>query len=278
VSLWLVLTAPPAEAREHWRRWREEVDVNALDAESMAILPLLKPRLEEWLGDDPAGPIFLGICKQAWSGNQVLLRQLQALWAAWTERGIAPLAIGGAASALLAADRTLPIRSFEAMVPLDSAKAAVEISERLGWRRMVETPDWVRFVNPAGQEFRLLWRRFSSAPDLACEVSQLRATAERVEWMGTVFAVPPAEWRLREILSEPRRPTWRCEAFLANQSETRISATSKPRALLRDYLLWRRQQTQAPSSPLRYLRLRWNAQSNRELPALLLRALRLYWR
>ncbi len=109
---------------------------------SCFLLPLLRPRLEAWLADDHARTLLLGICKQAWSGNQLRFRNLQTLWTAFLRRGIRPVVTGAAASALLTAEQEiLPITSFELMVPLDDVAPALEESKLLGWMPVSALPE-----------------------------------------------------------------------------------------------------------------------------------------
>jgi hypothetical protein len=213
----------PEEAGAHWQQWRKSVDLASLDSVSCFLLPLLRPRLDGWLAGDAARPLLLGICKQAWSGNQLRLRNLRILWQAIVARGIEPVVVGTAASALLAeGPAILPIVSFEIMVPLDGVAPALEEATRLGWsptEPILKPMSYIRMANGSGDEWNLRWRRFSSAPDLACEASAVPvARPALTTWMGTTFTIPAPEWHLLEILAdEPytERPYWFCEALLA---------------------------------------------------------------
>jgi hypothetical protein len=222
--------SPPGEARAYWREWRKSVDAGSLDAVSLFLLPLLRERLEGWLAGDPAGPLLLGVCKQAWSANQLRLRNLQVLWKALAARGVRGVVIGAAASALRAEGAAIPpLSSFEIMVPLDGVAPALEEARRLGWHPRTALPEsageilksrpWVPISNGGGAEWNLRWRRFSSAPDLACEAAAILAEGcAGAAWMGTTFTIPPPAWHLLETLAdEPyrERPFWFGEAVIA---------------------------------------------------------------
>ena len=88
--LWDALTLPPAQAEDAWRRWRASVDLDHLDNDSFHLLPALAGRMEAWLANDRQQAILMGICRRAWSQNQirrkVLTQALEILSTAGIER------------------------------------------------------------------------------------------------------------------------------------------------------------------------------------------------
>jgi len=106
----LLLEGP--QAHDAWRQWRAAADLDALDPASFVLLPTLAAQFSQWLVEDPSQRILLGICRQAWSRNQLQMRGLNeavavlrqanserviaagpAVWAAvyWPEKAIRPI-------------------------------------------------------------------------------------------------------------------------------------------------------------------------------------------
>ena len=56
------------------------MDLDQLDGDCLAVLPMLAGRLREWLPEeaatDPEREIMLGICKRGWAQNQLRYREV----------------------------------------------------------------------------------------------------------------------------------------------------------------------------------------------------------
>src|ERR1700691_4592061 len=74
--LWDAIVLPLPQAGNAWRRWRESIDLDHLDDRSFHLLPALAGRMPAWLEKDPQRAILLGICRRAWSQNQVCRKLL----------------------------------------------------------------------------------------------------------------------------------------------------------------------------------------------------------
>jgi len=165
------LTLPLPQAADAWRSWRASSDLDRLDDGSFHLLPALAGRIPAWITDDPQQSILKGICRRAWSQNQVqrklLADALEILIAAGIERVAAtgPVLWG----ALYWPEGAIrPIGMVDLLVEPPAVRRAFDALSRAGWKALNEIPDTggTRFYfapgtllqAPAGGHLRLHWR------------------------------------------------------------------------------------------------------------------------
>lgn len=126
----------PAAAERAWREWYGEFQLEAPDAGSFRLLPLVFRNLEGGRGEPrPQWEKLRGIHRQAWVRNHWLFHQVRPLLERLAGAGIPVMVLKGAALALRvypdAGSR--PMRDVDLMVPPDRSAEAFELVERSGW-------------------------------------------------------------------------------------------------------------------------------------------------
>lgn len=125
-----------AEAVDAWRQWMHGVDLEALDAGSIRLLPLLYRSLERQGVRDPRMSRLKGVYRHAWYGNQMRLRDAAAVLGEFHRRGIQPMLLKGAALTLQHyRDFGLrPMEDVDILVREHQWRPAVDTLRELGWK------------------------------------------------------------------------------------------------------------------------------------------------
>ncbi len=176
--LWDALVLPLPHAEEAWRQWRACTNLNHLDSASFHLLPTLAGRMAPWLADDPEQEIVLGICRRAWSQNQLrrklLANALAILGAAGIERAaaIGPVLF----SAQWPEGSIRPVGRVDLLVEPASVRAAFDAFLTAGWKPLCTlldtTTDQFSFApgielqSPGGGKLHIHWRALPNT-DLA---------------------------------------------------------------------------------------------------------------
>jgi hypothetical protein len=124
----------PSAAREAFAHWRAQVDLDALDAGSTRLLPLLAHNLREL--DDALIRRARGVLRHAWSRNQRLFHRTAPALRALRTEGIPVMLLKGAAL-VARAYRHAGLRTMndlDVLVPVAAAAQARACLARLGWR------------------------------------------------------------------------------------------------------------------------------------------------
>ena len=219
---------PPAQAREKWVLWREGRDLDHLDPDSVQVLPLLAHRVAEWTADDPAKSIVQGVCKRAWTRNQMTLRRLAHAAAKLRAAGVDRIVLTGPASwSLLHAERKSirPAGSPEILVARGHAlRSARELSAD-GWRLAPGQPEpagetldhrhCVWLEDARGERLKLAWRLLPCPPELASSGERLGPLTS-VSVQDAPLQLLGPEQMLLDILAGYRDrtpPDWRWDAL-----------------------------------------------------------------
>jgi hypothetical protein len=169
--LWDAIVLPLPQAENAWRRWRESIDLDHLDDRSFHLLPALAGRMPAWLGNDPQRAILLGICRRAWSQNQVCRKLLADALEILSAAGIERVAPTGPIqwSALYWPDGAIrPIGKVDLLLEPAAVQGAFDALSKAGWNRANRIPDTsgndfyfdrgAAMRAPSGGEVRVHWR------------------------------------------------------------------------------------------------------------------------
>src|SRR5579871_1875587 len=223
---------PPAQATDKWRRWRETLDLDRLDAAYFQMLPMMAHRLDAWLTDDPARQVIQGICKRAWTHNQMAFRSLVTIGDVLREAGVAGIVVtGSAAWALLYSENKAirPIDSLELLVRRGDAALAIEVLHRAGWSLApgLPRPEGQVFDNLEGvwlhggpderidERIKISWRLLPCAAELAADRETLGSPVP-IEIQGIkAHILPPEEMLLHALAGhrESYQVDWRWDAL-----------------------------------------------------------------
>lgn len=219
--------AGPSEGEKHWRKWRAETDIDEMSGECMQLLPVLVARSSTWLVDDTARGRILGICKRAWTQNQILLSRLRQLIDSLSRAGIKELAVAGPpAWALLHQNSKSfrPIGFLELSLPREEIAQTVQALAALGWLPAPgsELPepegfDYVAemwFRHEGREALKLTWRLFPAPPEFATEWEAV-PHIQSAEFQGMALKVIGKEALLASALAKSEDDfDWRCDASL----------------------------------------------------------------
>lgn len=164
LSLLKALTLPPGPAHESWKRWRSAANIDNLDYESFVLLPALIGRFEPWLDGDPFSRILIGICRRAWSQNQVRQRDFDAVRAILNQANIQLTSIGPLAwSSRYWPDRAIrPVGSVDLLIAPAAVPAAVEALRKEGYTNSDKSHHYfappIALQSPGGSPVTLHWR------------------------------------------------------------------------------------------------------------------------
>ncbi len=226
VLLMQAILSPAGEAEQTWRRWRREVDPDKMSADCVRLLPMLVDSSSSWLAGDPARNLILGICKRAWTRNQIQLRALCELVTALRVGGVDVSVAGPAAWAILrqAKKSFRPVSFPELLVAREKALQALHILAGSGWVPLPdsvspegEALDYVQGIwlqKPSGERCKLNWRLFPAPPEFAAEWEELPA-CETVAVQGVTLVLPRKDVLFATALTGDRSeddPDWRCDA------------------------------------------------------------------
>jgi hypothetical protein len=130
------LLLPPSDAENAWRKWRASVDLDRIDPESFNRLPTLAARLPEWTTDDPQQGILLGICRRAWSQNQIRRKARAEAIAILNAAGIDRVSATGPVlwGELYWPEGAIrPIEAADLLIEPANVHAALDALTRAGW-------------------------------------------------------------------------------------------------------------------------------------------------
>jgi hypothetical protein len=127
---------PGDAARTAWEAWRQHASLEALDAGSRRLLPLLYRNLRALGVDDPAFAEFKAGQRYNWFKNQSLFHQSAKTVAALAAAGIPTILLKGASLATrFYTDPSLrPMSDLDLLVPEADGRHAHECLLELGWR------------------------------------------------------------------------------------------------------------------------------------------------
>jgi hypothetical protein len=191
---------PGEAARSAWTAWLQGADVERLDYGSTRLLPLAVPNVTASGVPESEIPQKLrGVCRHAWSRNQLLLRVAGDAATILRERGVEFRIIHGAAMVLdgYPGGRGRSLRDVDIMVrPGGRAPAGAALCAR-GWRRAGPefdeawrlTPDGVSHLNV--REHALLERIGSDRADWD--------RPGRATWGGVEVELPDPETRFLHL-------------------------------------------------------------------------------
>ena len=156
------------------REWRVRVNLDAVDAPSFAVLPLLYHNLRALGVEDPDMGRLAGVARNTWAGNQLALRAGTSALAALRDAEIDALVVDGAAlSRLQYGDlRLRRLSGFDILVHLCDAERATGALSAAGWRMeplypacddVIAFRDSARFDDSNGQAVMLWWRLWAGA-------------------------------------------------------------------------------------------------------------------
>jgi len=135
LSLLQAAILPEQPALDAWRKWRDSVDIEALDPESHHLLSTLYPNLVRHGVEDTQMKRLKGVYRRTWYVNQLLARSFVKVFEALHEEGIRPLVIGEMAlvSTVYSDYGHRPIYRLDLFVPCSQTLAALNSLQRLGW-------------------------------------------------------------------------------------------------------------------------------------------------
>jgi hypothetical protein len=170
---WLLdaLLLAPRQAEDAWRRWRASTDLDQLDKASFHLLPALTGRMPAWIASDPERAVLMGICRRAWSQNQVQRKLLADAVQVLATAGIERVAATGPvawASLYWPNGAIRPIGMVDLLVEPSMVSHAFGALSQAAWKAANGIPDTTRkdfpfaagvlFQSPSSGSVRLHWR------------------------------------------------------------------------------------------------------------------------
>lgn len=162
---------PEPEAEEAWHKWRADADLDNLDEDSILLLPGLAARLPHWTVEDPRRGVLLGICRRAWSHNQIQNRLLADAIRILNTGGIQRLAPIGPVSwstEYWPEGSIRPVGRVDLLVEPGQLEMALRVLIEAGWSTIGPLPNaatWTLAFHPAvplrspgGNSVWLHWR------------------------------------------------------------------------------------------------------------------------
>jgi hypothetical protein len=211
----LILPEPARTAA--WRRWRADLELDALSYECLQTLPALAGNLARWLEGDPCAARIKGTVKMAWSRNQVRLHKAAELQEALLRMSVSPVAVIGPLAWSLQPREAGSIRTIldlTLLIPREHVFRAVAALTGQGWMLRSNQPDedtlhWSsNLALTQGEEtLHLHWRLFpGSGGDAAALERECMQGLRGISWNGYDFHVLAPEVDLLERLIG--RPHW----------------------------------------------------------------------
>jgi Uncharacterised nucleotidyltransferase len=136
-ALLRITLGPSQEAAAVWREL-QPIDLQALEAGSFCLMPLLYERLSEVAPSDDRLPLLRGTLRSNWLRSQLLIEHVTALLPAFRSREIEPLVLGGPAIVT----RWYPVLGSRPLPQIELAcgpthwSAAADVVEANGWRQV----------------------------------------------------------------------------------------------------------------------------------------------
>jgi putative nucleotidyltransferase-like protein len=146
-----VALGPVELAAERWQEL-QPLDVEALEPGGFSVLPPLYERLKETVPSDPQLPRLLGIYRNVWYRNQLLLDRLGVLLPLLRQRArVEPVLAGGMSAVLRWYPRLglRPAAQLELIVEREAAPDAIKVAGFAGWRPTSRTGGLTRLRDPS---------------------------------------------------------------------------------------------------------------------------------
>lgn len=157
-------------AANAWQQWTARVDIEAIDAGTYRLLPLLHKNLERLGLQDKNSSKLKGVHRLTWCRNRLLFHHVQAPLKALNEAGVPVMLLKGAALIDdFYKDRgARPMGDFDILVPTSQATCAIGVLQSAGWRPLRRSLESFSanyfsimhadaFVNDDGYEIDLHW-------------------------------------------------------------------------------------------------------------------------
>lgn len=166
------------EALSAWRVWREEMELDRIDAGSFRLLPLMYRNLLDLNVEDPLMQKLKGVYRRTWYRNQLLFRDLAGLLRHFREAQLDTMLLKGVPLALLHyKDAGLrPMDDCDVLVPSHQAAAAIDLLDRRGWKpeywRTDLNIDYLHgtgFVDAPGRRLDLHWHALEECLQPRCD-------------------------------------------------------------------------------------------------------------
>jgi len=221
------LVLPLRQAEESWRIWRSSADLEHLDRTSFQFLPALAGRLTEWLADDPKQAILLGICRRAWSQNQLRKKVLTDAVQLLCDSGIDRVAATGPAlwgELYWPAGSIRPITVIDLLIEPASVPSALNVLGKVGWSISDHPPNSkdkgfpfapaTNLQSSLGGKLRVHWRALPNT-DLSLRRPEFPELITMPPGKVAPYAIP-AEYSLAAVLGGNLDDAmdWRCDALM----------------------------------------------------------------
>ncbi len=205
---------PDERALNAWREVRGQINIEALDGATQALLPALRKNLLALGEDDELLGLFKGVHRYGWARTQLLLAPMMPIVRTLEGAGIPTLLLKGAA---FVADTRLdagmrPMNDIDVLVPTQQARAAIDVLLASGLEPVGEVPAWYvaeyasRFVPSHGfrdqldRQLDLHWHVLHASCQADAD-EDFWAAAEPIELLGVpTRALCPADELLLVIL------------------------------------------------------------------------------
>lgn len=136
VRLLTAALADPETARQAWRQWCAENDLDAADHAEVRLLAAVAGRIGEIEPDVPLDPRLEGMRRYIWTLNQITLSATRPVLSAMHAAGVRQMLLKGAAR--LAADPRLAkmraVRDIDVLIHPDDWQRACSVAIESGWR------------------------------------------------------------------------------------------------------------------------------------------------
>ena len=134
--------ADTGEAIAAWQQWCASNDLDAIDEQSLRLLPLAWHRLREVAPADRTLDIAKGVYRRAWYRNQLAFRTLAGVLDLLESARIDAMLLKGAslATRYYPTPATRPMADVDLLVPHRDAERAASLLERAGWSPAKRTP------------------------------------------------------------------------------------------------------------------------------------------
>jgi len=217
-QVWLLRAAllDGDEARDAWHQWSHRVDLDAIEAGSFRLLPLLYRNMRRLGIDSPVLGRIQGVVRHTWYKNHLVVGRLADLLRECRAAGLPTMVLKGIPLAIryYGALSWRPMADADLLVPARRAVEALPIVRAAGWRSMVEPVVWpprctasCAFVNDLAVELDLHDHVLQESVGASAD-DEFWAAAEPIEVGGEMTsALGPADQLLHTIAHGFRRST-----------------------------------------------------------------------
>ena len=221
---------PEPRARASWKRWRDAADLDRLAPGILRVLPVVAHARPEWLAGDPGRAVIQGLCRKAWTQNQLGFRLLARTVARLREAGVEEVVLTGSTAFALLSSRhksLRPLETLEIQVGREALPAAFGALTGAGWKLLPGYPEpaaaWLEDAD--GARLKLGWgrrpRALESAPLLGTVVQLFPPEEMLVETLLGVREECELDWRWDALaLLAVRRVNWLAVFWLMDGGET----------------------------------------------------------